>query len=201
MKIHCLVVGQLQTNCYLAVCPKTDQCVVIDPGDSAEFISEKILNPGIKPKFIILTHGHFDHIMAAEELRLNFKAPILVHRDDLFLVKQVQESASHWLAGKQEFLPAKQVKFIKEGDQIKFGKEKLAVIHTPGHTPGSISLFNQKEKVIFCGDLVFKNGVGRTDFSYGSSENLQDSLKKIFSLPPETVIYPGHGEEFALKRN
>jgi hydroxyacylglutathione hydrolase len=118
MKIHRLVVGQLRTNCYLAACPKTDQAVIIDPGDSAEFISEKILSLSLKPKSVILTHGHFDHLMSAEELRLNFQAPILLHQDDIFLVKKASQSARYFGAG-GKFLIPKVVKFVKEGKETR----------------------------------------------------------------------------------
>ncbi|MBL7150517.1 MBL fold metallo-hydrolase [Candidatus Microgenomates bacterium] len=199
MKIRRLVVGQLATNCYLAVCSETNKGIIIDPGDSADFISEKILELKIKPKFIVLTHGHFDHLIAAEELRLNFKIPILIHKEDLFLAKKAYQSASYFLGTKEEFLILKKVNFVKAGQKIKFGQEELEVIHTPGHTPGSISLYSGKRNILFSGDLVFENGVGRTDFSYSSEEELQNSLKRIFSLPSKTLVYPGHGEELVLE--
>ena len=129
-------------------------------------------------------------MMAAEELRLNFKSPILIHKKDEFLLKKV---------ARYTLLPPKKWQLVQEGEIIQFGQEKLEVIHTPGHTPGSISLYNKKEGVLFCGDLLFENGVGRTDFFYSSSEKLENSLKKIFSLPPKTLIYPGHGEKFVLR--
>lgn len=198
MKIHRFVLGQLQTNCYLVVCLKTNEGIVIDPADEGSFISEKILSIGLKPKFIVLTHGHFDHLMAAEELRLNFQVPILLHQEDMFLLEKAYQSANYFSIG-EKFLIPKEVKFVKEGEKIKFGQERLEVIHTPGHTPGSVALYNKKRGVLFGGDLIFKEGFGRTDFSYSSAEKLQDSLRKIFSLPPETLIYPGHGEEFFLK--
>ena len=204
MEIRRLVVGQLATNCYLAVCSKTNKGIIIDPGDSASFISEKILELKIKPKFIVLTHGHFDHLIAAEELRLNFKIPILIHKEDLFLAKKAYQSANYFLGTNVEtqdfasLLVPKKVNFVKAGQKIKFGQEELEVIHTPGHTPGSISLYSGKRNILFSGDLVFENGVGRTDFSYSSGEELQKSLKKIFSLPAKTLVYPGHGEKFTL---
>lgn len=193
MKIKPLVVGQLKTNCYLVVCRETKETAVIDPGDEGNFLSEKILELRIKPKLIVVTHGHFDHLFAAEELRLNFNIPFLLHQEDLFLVKNAQERANYWLGTKEEFLVPKEAKFIKEGEKIEFGQEELSVIHTPGHTPGSISLYSKKDNIVFTGDLFFENGVGRTDFSYGSYQELQSSLKKIFSLSPSTLVYPGHG--------
>ncbi len=200
MMVHLFQIGQLRTNCYLVVCQKTKKAVVIDAGDEGSFLSEKILALGIKPKFVVATHGHFDHLLAAEELRLNFKIPFLLHQEDLFLLKKARQSVPYWLRTREEFLVPREVKFIKEGDKINFGKETFEVFETPGHTPGSVSLYNKKENILFCGDLLFQNGVGRTDFAYGSDKNLKNSLKKIFSLPPKTLVYPGHGEKFILKR-
>lgn len=199
MIVHCLIVGQLQANCYLAVCSETNEGIIIDPGDSGDFISEKILSLKIKPKAIILTHGHFDHMMAAEELRLNFKIPILLHQEDRFLLKKAKQSATYFGFGGEEILVPRQVKFVKDGEIIEFAQEGLKVIHTPGHTPGGISLYSEKAGVLFSGDLLFRDGVGRTDFSYSSAEKLNSSLKKIFKLPAETMVYPGHGEEFVLE--
>jgi len=190
MVVYCFPVGQLLANCYLVACEETKEAVVIDPGDEGSFISEKVLELGIKPKLIVATHGHFDHLLAAEELRLNFNIPFLLHQKDTFLIKK---------AVKETQLPPQAWEYIKNREKIKFGKEALTVIHTPGHTPGSLSLYNKKKNVLFCGDLLFKNGVGRTDFSYGSAEKLNSSLKKVFSLPPKTLVYPGHGEKFTLK--
>lgn len=198
MIIHRFPIGQLSANCYFVVCQKSNEGIIIDPGDDGDFLTQKILQLQIKPLYIVLTHGHFDHILAAEELRLNFKIPLMIHRDDFFLTKKAHQSADYF-GIKGEILIPKEVKFIKEGEKIKFGQETIAVIHTPGHTPGSISLYSKKENILFCGDLLFENGFGRTDFSYGSAEKLNNSLKKIFSLPPQTLVYPGHGEKFFLE--
>lgn len=199
MEVQRLVVGQLKTNCYLVICSQTNEGIVVDPGDEGSFLSEKILALKIKPKLMIATHGHFDHLTAVEELRLNFKIPFFLHQEDLFLTKKAGQSAGFWLETKEKFLLPQEVKFIKEGEEIEFGQEKLGVIHTPGHTPGSIALFNRSEKILFSGDLLFQNGVGRTDFSYSSAKDLKTSLKKILSLPPQTLVYPGHGEKFTLE--
>lgn len=199
MVIHRFRVGQLKTNCYLVVCPQTSEGIIVDPGDEGSFISEKILALKIKPKLIIATHGHFDHLIAAEELRLNFKIPLFIHQEDLFLLKKARQSARYWLGTREVFLVPKEVKFVKEGEKIEFGQEELEVIHTPGHTPGSIALFNRTEEILFSGDLIFARGVGRADFSYSSPEDLGVSLKKLLSLPPQTRVYPGHGEKFILE--
>lgn len=198
MFVHQWSLGPLKTNCYFVVCNTTDKMVIIDPGDEGSFLSEKILELKLKPLFIILTHSHFDHCLAAGELRLNFKIPLLVHSKDEFLLKKAGQSADYWLGSQEKVLLAKKWQTIQDGDKITFGRERLKVIHTSGHTPGSICLYNKKAGVLFSGDLIFKDGVGRTDFSYSSIEKLQDSLKKIFALPAQTRVYPGHGEKFIL---
>lgn len=191
MTIHRFIVGQLQANCYFLVCSQTDQSVIIDPGDEGDFLSEKILQLKISPQIILLTHVHFDHCLAAEELRLNFKIPIFLHQADFSLIKNIRPQ--------EKILLPQETKFLKDRQEIKFGQEKLKVIHTPGHTPGSVCLYNPLDQFLFSGDLIFKEGFGRTDFSYGSPQDLENSIKKISSLPPETIIHPGHGEEFKLK--
>ena len=193
MKIEKFVLGQLQTNCYLVYDESCLEGIVIDPADEGDFISQKILDQGIDLRLIMATHGHFDHVLAALELKLNFNIPFLMHKADLSILARMQETARHFLNLKVD-PPCPVDKFLKEGDVIKFGKENLKVIETPGHTPGSISLFSKG--ILFSGDTLFCQGVGRTDFSYSSSEQLVKSLKnKLFVLPADTCVLPGHGEE------
>lgn len=219
MKIERLVVGQLATNCYL-VSDKKNEAIIIDPGDDGDYIIQRILDLKLSPKLIIATHGHFDHVLAAFELRLAFNIPFLIHKADLFLLKQARQSARHFL--KIEIDPvALPDKFVKDGDLLKFSGEQLGVISTPGHTPGSISLYyfrhaeeisvsannyqipkqvwdETKTNVVFTGDTLFAEGVGRTDFSYSSKKDLEKSIKKLSRLPGETIAYPGHGEETTI---
>ena len=197
MEIEKLVVGQLQTNCYLAWDKETREGIIIDPGDDAEYILNRIKDLEVKPKMILATHGHFDHILAVLELKLAFKIPFLLHRKDLFLAKKAVSSAK-FFTGDREALPPLVDKFIKEGEKISFGKnEKLKVIETPGHSPGGVAFLNRG--VVFSGDTLFKQGVGRTDFSYCSQADLIDSIEnKLFKLSDETIVYPGHGEETTI---
>lgn len=203
MDVLTLPVGPLQTNCYLASCPETKEAIIVDPGDSGDFISQKILDLKLQPKAIVATHGHVDHIVAVIELKLAFNIPFLAHKKDLFLLKRTKETIEYFLG----FNPYPELsqwknaeKFIdrcvKEGDEIAFGNQKLKVIETPGHTPGGVSL--HAKGVLFSGDTLFKNGVGRTDLSYSSKEDLEASLQKLSKLPPKTIVYPGHGPETTI---
>ena len=198
MRIIRLVVGQLQTNCYLAIDEETGKSLIIDPGDAANFIAEKIIQLKLKPAAIIATHGHFDHVLAANELQLAFKTPFLIHKEDQKILNHMSQSASWWLKRKIIEQPPKVTKFIKEGGRIRFGRCFLKIIETPGHSPGSICLYNQKNKILFSGDTIFSGGIGRTDLSYGSRQAIQKSLKKINQKFTGFTIYPGHGEKFYL---
>jgi len=196
MKIKTLVLGQLATNCYLVYDEKKQETIIIDPADEGTFIIQTILDLKLKPKLIIATHAHFDHILAVTELKLALNIPFLMHKNDLPLLKRLGRSTKFFTGLEADPIP-KVDKFIKEDDEISFGKEKLSVIETPGHTPGGISLFSSG--VLFSGDTLFKNGVGRTDFSYASREQIISSIKaKLFHLPDKTQVYPGHGEETTI---
>lgn len=196
MRVEQLVVGQLQANCYLVWDEKTSQAIIIDPGDDGDFIIRRIQDFNLEPKLIIATHGHFDHILAVTELKLAFNIPFLINQADLFLLNRASRTAQFFMGVKADpSLPTD--KFVKEGDRIDLGNLKLSLWETPGHTPGGISILG--EKIIFSGDSIFRDGYGRTDFSYASRSDLEKSIKKILKLPPETIIYPGHGQETSVK--
>lgn len=198
MEIKTFILGELQANSFLVWDKGTMEGLVIDPADEANFLSEQILQLGITPLYLVATHGHFDHILAANELELAFDIPLLLHQDDLPLVKYLQKSASWWLKRKIVEKPPEKINFIDQNDRIKLGNTALEVIHTPGHSPGGICLFNRKEKILFTGDTLFADTVGRTDLPYSSKDSLKKSLAKLFQLPPETTIYPGHGTSTSL---
>jgi len=203
VKIERLIVGQLQTNCYLVWDKITGEGVIIDPGDDAEYILNRIRDLEMKPLYILATHGHFDHVLAVLELKSALEIPFLINEKDLFLVKRAVGSAK-FFAGDKEALKPLADKFIKEGDVIFFGeKEQLKVVETPGHSPGGVVFYNRG--VVFSGDALFKQGMGTTQYSYCSETALLNSIKnKLFKLPNETIVYPGHGEETTIgeeKRN
>lgn len=197
MKIERLIVGQLQTNCYLAWDKITGEGVIIDPGDDAEYILNRIRDLEMKPLYILATHGHFDHVLAALELKSALEIPLLINEKDLFLLKRAVGSAKFFTGDKDALKPLAD-KFIEEGDVISFGeKEQLKVVETPGHSPGGVVFLNRG--VVFSGDTLFKQGMGTTQYSYCSETALLNSIKnKLFKLPYETVVYPGHGEETTI---
>lgn len=199
-EIKTLVVGQLQTNCYLLIDRKIKQALIIDPGDDAQYIIEKLSGEKVTPVTIIATHGHYDHILAIFELKLIYKIPFLANRKDEFLLKNIKRSS--WYYSKIKADPIPEInQYLKDKDKIQIGNINLSVMETSGHTPGSICLYFAKQNILFTGDTIFAGGgVGRTDFSYCSTSDLHDSLKTIFKLPNQTIIYPGHGEISTIKR-
>lgn len=198
LSVLTLPVGQLSTNCYIVSDGKTSKSLIVDPGDDPDYITRVISDKKLNPTLIVATHGHFDHIMAVAQLKWNLDIPFKINKKDKFLVENLQSSAKHFL-GIEVSAPPNEDGYLKEGDTIEIGGEKLKVVETPGHTPGSICLYNQKEKILFCGDLLFsQKGVGRSDFSYSNSVLIQKSIKKILTLPYDTKVYPGHGESFRI---
>lgn len=193
LDILTLTVGQLQENCYIAVDTSSQQAVIIDPGDAADFIFQRIRDAACVPQYIIATHGHFDHLMAVTELAAAFQIPFLIHQRDEFLVTNLRSSARHFVKTDPGPVP-KIDRFIKEGEKLSIGTIPFEILETPGHTPGSVCLYVKKESVLFCGDTIFaQGGVGRTDFSYSDKRALQNSLQRICALSSETILYPGHG--------
>lgn len=196
MKIVTLPVGQVGTNCYLV--EDNGEVAVVDPGDSGDFIIRKIQDMEVKPVWMATTHGHFDHLLAVTELALTLKIPFYLNSKDKFLLERAKETAEYFLGIPADPVLVEPKSFPDEG--LYVGKVNFEVIETPGHTPGSICLYSKKEKVLFCGDLIFAGGgVGRTDFKYCSEKDLNDSVKKILKLPEETIVYPGHGEKTTIK--
>lgn len=198
MGLLTIPVGQLRTNCYLIYDNFSRNSIIIDPGDDGDFLSEKLQSLGLSLKYILLTHGHFDHVLGILALKLNFNPKILINHKDLFLYEGAPSSSLRWINQQADPLPSPDL-FIQEGEEVKAGNITLKVIETPGHTPGSVCFYQKKNNRLFTGDLLFKNAVGRTDFSYASPSDLQASLKKISKLPKSTTIHPGHGAPSTLK--
>src|SRR3990172_10555432 len=193
LRIKRLPVGQLKTNCYLVI--EDDKCVIIDPGDDADYIKRIIADEGVDPIKIIATHGHYDHILAASELKLAYKIPFIMHKKDEFLLARMSTSAKKF-TGITSGPPPKVDEYPSINDNLTINHQSLNILHTPGHTPGSITLYCEEEYFAFVGDLIFAGGtVGRTDFAYSGTFDLKQSVAKILKLPPKTKVYPGHGDE------
>lgn len=189
-----LEVGELQTNCYLAYSASSRECFIIDPGGEAERITALIAGEKLLPRAVVLTHGHPDHLGAARVLMDRFHLPLWVHAAD--------EEAMHSADGRglaamfgAEPLPAAG-RLLADNDRLALAGLELKVIHSPGHSPGSILLYG--EGLLFTGDTLFRGDVGRTDLPGGDEEELRNSLEKIGSFPPDTIILPGHGESSRL---
>ncbi|MDK2823139.1 MAG: hydroxyacylglutathione hydrolase [Clostridia bacterium] len=198
MKIKILTVGPIETNCYIVVCPQTKEAVIIDPGDEGGKIVEAISSLDINVKYIINTHGHHDHIQANKEVKEATNAQILIHASDAQMLTNPLKNLSHYL-GLKTTEPAAD-RQLQDGDSIEFGNIVFKVLHTPGHTPGCICLYNEAEKICFTGDTLFNGSVGRTDLPGGNYKTLMNSLReKLVNLPNDVVIYPGHGPKSTIR--
>jgi len=191
MLIKQLTVGQVQTNCYIAGCETTHEGVVIDPGDEAERILAEVKKMGLTIKYILNTHAHFDHIMANGPMVKATGAPLAIHPLELPLLHQKGGAAMFGLSAPASPEPDM---LLAEGDTISFGQYNFQVLFTPGHTVGHVSFYEPTAGVIFDGDVLFAQGIGRTDFPGGNHKTLLTSIyEKLMVLPDETVVYSGHG--------
>lgn len=188
-----IIVGWLQTNCYIVTCEVTGFTFIIDPGDNPHAISSYLLRNTLYPKGIILTHAHPDHIGGVDMLLSEFRMDLMLHPEEIQQYETV---------GKR-----KVTRFLFDGMLLQLGRCKFRIIHTPGHTPGSVCIYGAPEDIgettpiLFSGDTLFKDGVGRTDLPGGSMKELENSLiKKVFTLSGETCVYPGHGESTTIMR-
>jgi len=185
-----LVVGPLQVNCFIVADEKTKEAVVIDPGDDAADILKLIKEKDLKVKYIVNTHGHFDHIGANKAVKEATGAEILIHEADAPLMAKAAQQSSAFGMRAVSSPPAD--RFVKDGDVITAGEIALKVVHTPGHSQGGISLLEQG--VAFTGDSLFAGSIGRTDFPGGDLKTLLRSIKKnLMTLPDDTKVFSGHG--------
>jgi hydroxyacylglutathione hydrolase len=195
--IEKLVVGDLQTNCYIVGDEATREGIVIDPGGDAAAILEAIQRAKLRIKLVVDTHGHFDHILANRQVSEATGAPLAVHPDDASMLTNPLRSFALFVGKVQPSPPA--TVSLAEGNTIELGAAKLQVLHTPGHSPGSISLWCPEQKVIFSGDVLFNMGIGRTDFPGGSFRVLARSIReRLFALADDTIVYSGHGPETTI---
>lgn len=195
-----LILGSLQTNCYLLFDDGTKECFIIDPANESNLISETIELKKLIPIGILLTHGHFDHAMAVMDLKLIYKIPIYANEKDLFLLKRIKKTAEFFLKMPVEVLDVEKVDIdLEKLTEINLGEEKIEVIKTPGHTPGSVCFYSAKQNILFSGDTLFSQGLrGGTDHAYSSTKEIYKSIYKLMQLPRGTTVLSGHGEETTI---
>ena len=198
VKWKTLPLGVMMTNCYLVWDETTKEALIVDPADEGVFISEEITQMQLLPKYIVATHGHFDHLLGALDLKLIFQIPFLAGKSDDFLLKKATKSAQYWLKKKMTQPELRSDLDLETIDHFMLGASRIEVFKTPGHTPGGVCFYLPQEKILFSGDTLFYHLRGRTDLSYSSTDDIFKSLDRLFTLPPETVVLPGHGQETTI---
>ena len=199
-KIETFIFNSFQENTFL-IYDETKECVIIDAGCNEDHEYQKlddfIEDNDLILKAIINTHCHIDHIMGNAYLVEKYKVQSIAHKEDMPLIERSNDMALAFGFNVQE--PPIPNQFVVEGDEIKFGNTVLMVKHVPGHSPGSIALYNEKDKYIIVGDVLFAGGIGRTDLPGGDYDTLISSIKeKLFSLNGDTVVYSGHGSNSTI---
>ena len=196
MEVKKIIVGDLLTNCYILISGSSN--IIIDPGAEPENIYRVTKDLG-KVKYILLTHAHFDHVLGLVKLKqLLPDVKIALHSNDFALYSKTSDQLLQFLGKNEQIsLPHPDLQIEKQSELI-FNNSKIKIIHTPGHTSGSVSYIYKNR--VFVGDLVFDDGfLGRTDLEGGNDSDLKESVDKILKLPDSTIVYPGHGESFTIK--
>ena len=192
LKINQYVVGAVQTNCYFAINDETKETLIVDPGDNAKQLADRIRQEELKPVAVLLTHGHFDHAGGAAELAREFQIPVYAHENEKETLEDPKLNVS-WMMGKEEHFSADE--FVADEQELDLAGFHIRVLHTPGHTVGGCCYYLPYEDVVFSGDTLFCMSVGRTDFPKGSMASIVRSIKeKLMVLPERTIVYPGHND-------
>ena len=189
MTIQCLPLGMIEANCYIVTDEETKECAVIDPGDESNTVLDYIERNGLTARYIFITHGHFDHTMAVNAVREETGAAVCMNKLD---------SDATISDAPFRFNPPEDTIWYKEGDVFRVGSLEFTVLETPGHTPGGVSLLCGD--ALFTGDTLFRDSCGRTDFPGGDIAVLMQSLKKLYDLPGNPDVYPGHMDATTLDR-
>lgn len=197
-----LTVGALQTNCYIIGNAEGRDAVVIDPGGEGTRILSRLGKLGLNLAAILLTHAHFDHIMAAWTLKAQLGGKIYLHPGEQeVLLQSIFGLGARFRPEVRPVSPDQVDCRLSGGDRLRFGRIRIEVIDTPGHTPGHVSFYLEEPGMIFSGDTIFAGSIGRTDFPGGSFDALINSVRtRIFPLPDKTIIHPGHGSQTSVGR-
>lgn len=192
MKVFLIVTRELDQNCYCCFDENAREGVIIDPSLNWDGIVTFLDKEKLEIKAILLTHGHYDHIMSAQRLRDLTHTQVYAHRDDAEVMADPRLNLSGMMSSSPLSLTPD--KLLADGDEITFGSESLRVLHTPGHTPGGVCFYSAAHSLVFSGDTLFWESVGRTDFPRGDGRQLTESVReKLLTLPDDTIVYPGHG--------
>jgi len=193
-KYEVLVLGELQTNCYLLWDEESKEAVIIDAADDGVAISEEIEKRQLKPKYILATHGHFDHNLGALDLKLIYNIPFCASQKDWFLLERQQETAEHFLKMEIKVPNLNKIDIDLDNiEKLEIGEKIIKIIKTPGHTPGGLAFL--ADDLLFSGDTIFAGGMrGQTSHHYSSTKDIYKSISEILNLPEDTEILPGHGE-------
>ncbi len=197
LRIKTFVVNPIEVNCYI-LSDESKEAVVIDNGtfyaDEKEALFKYIEDNNLKPVRQILTHAHFDHIFGVGDFYDRYGVKVNFHAEDGYLYFDVATQLRYIIGRTMDVKTAPAGDYLSDDEMISFGNSQLKVLHTPGHSQGSICLYCEQDKALFCGDSVFKGSIGRTDFEGGNHDQLINSIQqKILTLPDDVVLYPGHG--------
>lgn len=193
MIVKGLTVGLLQENCYILGCESTRRGVIIDPGDNARAILKIVSQQGLTIDKVLLTHAHFDHVMALEPIKKATSAPIFLHPADLPILRDAPTRVRLWLDTEIDPLPDPD-EFLAPGQLLEFGEQTLEVRFTPGHAPGHVVFVHHASRQVFGGDTLFQGSIGRYDVPLADGPTLFRSIREqLFTLPDDYVVYPGHG--------
>ena len=196
-RIRTCVVGGISTNCYIIYREGENKAVIVDPGDSSAYILNQCRELSVEPEAILLTHGHFDHIMALEDIRRAFHCSVYAHMDEEEMLRDPALNLSGTMGTEQTAVNADHL--LRDGEMISLLRYDWKVIATPGHTSGSVCYYIASEDVLLSGDTLFAESLGRTDLPTGSSAAIVRSItEKLLVLPDDTMVYPGHGETTSI---
>jgi hydroxyacylglutathione hydrolase len=198
--IKTFILNPFQENTYI-LSDDSGESIIIDPGCYSETEKNEIDNyfktKNLRCTKMVFTHGHVDHILGSAHVAIKYKPEILIHKNDAFLLNEAQKHGI--IFGFNVEQPPMPTKYLVENDEIYFGNSYLKVLQVPGHSPGSIALFSEKQKFVIVGDVLFKGSIGRTDLPQGDYDQLMNSIfNKLMVLPPDTIVYPGHGPSTSI---